>query len=390
MDEMNTFERRFEVRVRAFGTAGVRPVDSAAVARAVAVGGARSFRAGSAVRWLGFTFERRAVEPWRRARSIGRALGATVGIAATAVVAVALIGALSTRNLVGGPGVPASVGPSPAPTPASIVGLPPAGATLSEVTTARLVLSYEGNLRGGDNAFWLYADGRLIWTRYSTAPAGVEPFVGFTEQRLTPVGVESLRRHTVDTGLFSTDGAYGGGGLVGHTGVQVRNGDRVVTLGWCCGPATSERPAPSAAQAQLMRDLSAFLADRSAWPAAVWTDDTERPYLPARYAVCVRQLVSDGHFDNTDPAAIREKLPLAAQELLARWTRAPDDFCSVMPTADARELAVALLDARILRARPVNESWVRFEMADPSGRGVLWYSFEPVLPDGTSTWLGPG
>jgi hypothetical protein len=49
MDDMNTFERRFEDRVRAFGRVGVRPMDSAAVARAVAVGDPRRLRAGSAV-----------------------------------------------------------------------------------------------------------------------------------------------------------------------------------------------------------------------------------------------------------------------------------------------------------------------------------------------------
>lgn len=389
MDDLNTFERHFEDRVRAFGRAGVRPVDSAAVARAVAVGDARRVRAGSAVHRLRFRFDRRALEPWWRDQSIGRAVRTTVGIAATAVVAVALIGVLSTRSSVGGPGASASVRPSPTPTAAPIVGLPPAGARLSDVTSAQLVLSYDGNLRGGTNAFWLYGDGRLIWSAYFTPHDGAGPFVGFTEQRLTPGGVESLRRHTIDSGLFSTDSAYGDG-LVGHIGVQVRNGGRLVTLRWCCGPAASEPPAPSAAQARAMRDLSAFLADRSGWPPAVWADAREAPYLPARYALCVRQLVSDGHFDNTDPAAIREKLPRAAQEIVARWTRTPGDFCSMMPTADARELAVVLLNAGIARPGPVSQFWVRFTMADPAGRGVLWYSFEPVLPDGTTTWLGPG
>jgi hypothetical protein len=327
---------------------------------------------------------RRTALAWPSALRLAAVGAAAIG----AIVVGANLVPRSDPSGIARPGAtPAASITSPTSTPASIIGLPPAGASLSNDITAQLVLSYEGNLSGGTNAFWLYGDGRLVWTRYRTAPAGVDPFVGFTEQRLTPFGVESLRRHAIDTGLFWTDSAYGGGGLVGHTGVRVSNGDRVVTLEWCCGPATGERPAPSAPRAQAIRDLSAFLADRSAWPATVWADNSERPYLPGRYAICVRQLVSAGHFDNTDPTGIREKLPRPARELLARWTRAPDDFCSVMPTADARDLAVELADARIHRSGGL---WVRFTMADPSGRGVLWYSFEPVLPDGTSTWLGPG
>ena len=50
MDEMTAFEQRFEDRVRIFALAGVRPVDSAAVAHAVAVGQPRGRGAGSSVR----------------------------------------------------------------------------------------------------------------------------------------------------------------------------------------------------------------------------------------------------------------------------------------------------------------------------------------------------
>ena len=60
MDDMTPFEQRFEDRVRAFARAGVRPVDAAAVAHAVAVGQPRDRRAGSTVRWHGFRLDRRA------------------------------------------------------------------------------------------------------------------------------------------------------------------------------------------------------------------------------------------------------------------------------------------------------------------------------------------
>ena len=61
MNDMTTFEQQFEDRVRAFARAGVRPVDSSALARAVAAGHPRSARAGSVARGLGFSFDRRAL-----------------------------------------------------------------------------------------------------------------------------------------------------------------------------------------------------------------------------------------------------------------------------------------------------------------------------------------
>jgi hypothetical protein len=99
MDDMNTFERRLEDRVRAFARAGVRPVDSAAVAHAVAVGHPRSVRARSAVRWLGFSFDRRA---WAVVLALG-------------LLVILLSGAL----LVGGSQVPSTLLETRTPMPPS-------------------------------------------------------------------------------------------------------------------------------------------------------------------------------------------------------------------------------------------------------------------------------
>jgi hypothetical protein len=125
MDDMTTFERRFEDRVRAFGRAGVRPVDSAAVARAVAVSHPRNVRAKTAVRWLGFAFDRRG---W----AIVLALGLLVILLGGALlVGSSLIPSLldaripvrpspSPRAVVGPTSTPTAE-PSPTPTPAPIV-----------------------------------------------------------------------------------------------------------------------------------------------------------------------------------------------------------------------------------------------------------------------------
>jgi hypothetical protein len=113
MDDMNTFERRFEDRVRAFGKAGVRPVDSAAVARAVAVGDPRRVRARSAVRWLGFTFDRRA---WAIVLALGllvALLGGALLVGARLVPPTLLDSRIPVRP---SQGQPAVVAPSPTPT----------------------------------------------------------------------------------------------------------------------------------------------------------------------------------------------------------------------------------------------------------------------------------
>ena len=67
MDDMTRFEDRFEDRVRAFAKTGVRPVDSAAVAHAIAIGNP-SRHAASAMRWPGLSIHRRA---WVIALAIG-------------------------------------------------------------------------------------------------------------------------------------------------------------------------------------------------------------------------------------------------------------------------------------------------------------------------------
>ena len=60
MDELTDFEQQFEDRVRDFARAGVRPIDSAAVAHAVAASRPRGQGAGSSMRWLNLPLDRRA------------------------------------------------------------------------------------------------------------------------------------------------------------------------------------------------------------------------------------------------------------------------------------------------------------------------------------------
>ncbi len=68
MDEMTGFEQRFEDRVRLFALTGVRPVDSADVAHAVAVGRPRDRTVGASLRWRGVLHSRRT---WSVALAVG-------------------------------------------------------------------------------------------------------------------------------------------------------------------------------------------------------------------------------------------------------------------------------------------------------------------------------
>ena len=78
MDEMTVFEQRFEDRVRTFALTGVRSVDSAAVAHAVAVGQPRDRGADSSGRWHGLD---------RRVWTVAVALGLLVALLGGALLA---------------------------------------------------------------------------------------------------------------------------------------------------------------------------------------------------------------------------------------------------------------------------------------------------------------
>src|SRR5829696_83186 len=94
MDEMTVFEQAFEDRVRTFALAGVRPVDPAAVAHAVAVGQPGRQGQGSWVRWRGGSLDRRV---WTMAAVLGL-LVATLGGALLVAARLALVDESSTAT----------------------------------------------------------------------------------------------------------------------------------------------------------------------------------------------------------------------------------------------------------------------------------------------------
>jgi hypothetical protein len=92
------------------------------------------------------------------------------------------------------------------------VGLPPEGATPSAPESGELVASLWSHIRldpvWGTGELFLYADGRVIWTRRDGRSLGEganEHSTGFLEQRLTPEGIELVRSEILATGLFDSD-----------------------------------------------------------------------------------------------------------------------------------------------------------------------------------------
>ena len=123
-----------------------------------------------------------------------------------ALVAAALIVVVGTASAIGG--VRAFI------LDQGFIGLPPVGATPSTPESGELVIRWLGRtatpapLSGGPLfRVWVYADGRIIWSRDGAIPEGANEFTsGYLERRLTPEGVELLRSEVV--GLLEGSGIH--------------------------------------------------------------------------------------------------------------------------------------------------------------------------------------
>ena len=272
-------------------------------------------------------------------------------------------------------GQPAVTGPTVPDERVGFVGLPPEGATPSTPERGELVLSLWGRSTIDDGLFraWVYADGRLIWTKEGDFPYGAnEITTGYLEQRLTPEGVERMRSEIVSTGLFDHDlTLLSTHDVIGGT-VRVRDGDRLVRVEWSNPDIYPRDPGTVATPEQesaLVR-LDALLTHPTSWlPVSAWEDREIRAYVPSTFAVCYEAAER-----GIDPSHILSVLPASAEELLRAKNRTqndPNDFCTEVTVEEARALAETFDDAG-------------FEQDQRSSYGRLGYVFEP------STQLAPG
>jgi hypothetical protein len=225
---------------------------------------------------------------------------------------------------------------------------------------------------GAATDVYVYADGTMIWQKWSHTPTPVgvpeganEFTTGFLEQRLTPGGVELLRSRILATGLFEHNMQLRSGSPLT---IGVRRADRVVTVSAAEYPTQDFNPDMERA----LLDLETALADPATWlPTTAWADREIRVYVASRYS---------GGFDRRVPSA-SEFPPPAADLLFGRQT------CRDFTLAEARTISKALDDAGFAHSIS-SDGQLTYEIyspSDPSYPAVL--HFWPVLPD-VSTFQG--
>ena len=279
------------------------------------------------------------------------------------------------------------------------IGLAPHGATPSTPESGELVISFFGPtsevlrklIAGefttdpgapGDSHVWVYADGRLIWTRHGDIPEGANPlFTGFLEQRLTPAGVELMRSEIVSSALARHDQP------LGEPMIQVRDGDRLLRIEYPNVHLPDELAA--------VERLTTLLTEPTSWlPASAWKNRKIRAYVASRYAVCVR-----GDTRPFEPDRLLALLPARARDLLrtAGFDRyrppglpefAHAFACSDMTTQEARDLDEALAAAGLKRegggkGRGGEPAYTLvYRLDTPNLPDVVSLFFEPYLPHG--------
>ena len=308
------------------------------------------------------------------------------------------------------------------------IGLPPKAATPSAPESGELVLHWLGrsatharpHWRGGYVAplvrVWVYADGRMIWSREGSIPAGAnEVTSGYLEQRLTPEGVALLRSRLVATGLFNRSltlvfprGTEKVPMPLTRTGepvscpqAEIRRGDAVLRLR-CVGPeepAARGRTRVTLDQLSALRRVDALFTDTaSAMPASAWAVREVRAYVPSHYAVCM---------DSSPPrdaSQLLSLLPTRAADVLRATNRTQFDgevveareagrtvvlgrsvtYCSKLATEEAREVAEAL--SGLDRDRRFHNVILAYRVAEPVNSlnpTSIW--FEPYFPHGEYT-----
>jgi hypothetical protein len=261
---------------------------------------------------------------------------------------------------------------------AHFAGFPPAGVKPSMPTTGKLVIS----LRPAHTEWNVYADGRIIWQKWtpsgdaSAVPKGARRLdTGYVHQRLTLPGVELLRSKLLATRLFEQDLRLDLGRHAAWVFHQVRSGDRMVTVSGVSSPDPSwnehfTKPTPP--QTLALAWIEALVAAPAKWlPPSVWADRQIRAFVPSRYVIA---------FDRSYPDI--SKLPPPAGKVLSQYQRLRRHGCQVVTTGRARALLQAFVRAGISpsenHAREIGFDFHGLHLPHPS-----WLHLGPALP---SSW----
>ncbi len=231
-----------------------------------------------------------------------------IGLATSEGVEVAPVASLASRATDAAIATPKPrISPAPTLRPSQfhgLTGLPPADAEPSSPETGELVDSYAAAGAGPPyrGQARLYADGRLIWNLYYSGPDGPNSLTtGYLEQRLTPEGVELVKRET----SLDRKGPLRLLGWLPMDAWEVRWPIRYVPSGYgICLYAEDTRPGQSAdgltmgpAQliAMLPSSVSGLLAGREFVSPTDW--DQECIALSMDETRALEQVLSNGDFD---------------------------------------------------------------------------------------------
>lgn len=289
---------------------------------------------------------------------------------------------------------PGATGPTVPPDGERVgfIGLPPEGASPSTPARGDLVLSMWGRSTTDTGSLfraWVYADGRLIWSKEGNLPYGAnETTTGYLEQRLMPEGVDAMRSEVVSTGLFDRDHALLSSNGVITGVVRVRVGDGFVRLGWSNPDIYSQDRGIVATpdEASALTRIDALVTHPSSWlPSSAWQDEEIRPYVPANYAACV-SAVQGG----ITPSRILQVLPSSVGDLL-RANGSTDPSCFWMTTEDARTLVQMLDEAGVPRDESERDVRVSYRYEPPVAlepgpiENTVEIFIEPYFPHGAYT-----
>jgi hypothetical protein len=262
--------------------------------------------------------------------------------------------------------------------PPHFAGLPAVGVNASTPTTGRLIIG----LRPTATIFWnVYADGRVIWQKWTRTPFGDatvvpvgarRPDTGWVQQRLTSTGVRLLLSKVLSTGLFEHNLMLNLG--KGHAWVlhQVRRGDRMVTVDGVSSPDPSWNEHFDKATPPELRSLT-FLATLVAhpdrWlPAKAWANRQIRPFVPARYMIAVDRGYPD-----------LSKLPSPARETLSQYQDLRRHACQILTTSQARALLQAFATAGIFPSDNHADN-IAFDAAALGSAHPTYLHLSPSLP----------
>lgn len=280
--------------------------------------------------------------------------------------------------LVAGAGIAAFIGFGGRGGGAGTAALAPlVGVKASTPTTGKLVLG----LRPTANTQWnVYADGRIIWQKWTLAgdatvvPKGARRLdTGYVQQRLALRGVQRLRSKILATGLFAHNlmlKVGRGDAWVFH---RVRVGDRMVTVDGMASPDPTWKlhfTKATPAQTRALASIAALVADPARWlPASVWADRQIRAFVPARYLVA---------FDRGYPDL--SKLPPPAGKALAQYKPLRQHACQILTTGQAGALLQAFGEAGITPSEQ-HALAIAFDFADLHLPHPSYLHLSPAVPD---------